>query len=161
MADDFSDKEIAELAAEDTPEFVEDLTEQEAMDEVNKARSRIDLKKRQGEVFAEMKAAEGNPIKLWHLAYDWLMESNADARADVKAIIEECRHLRDTRATKFARTEDIGLRWGMRLPEIVLNTLGLIDPRIHEMEALSPEDARGLYRELEREFPQFRIPKLD
>lgn len=159
MADEWSDEEIKQLGAEVDEDFTPDISEEEALAEVNKARNRADFRERQLEVVAEMKKHHANPVKLWQLAYDWLMESNPDARADVQAIIQECEDIRNTRANKFASAKDTNLRWGMRMPEIVLDALMLVDPRIKDTELLDPEEQKKIYRMMADAFPQFRIPK--
>jgi len=160
MADTFSDEEIKQLGAEIDEDFTPDISEEEAMAEVNKARQRISFKERQAEVIAEMRKHNGNPKKLWQLAYDWLMESNPEARADVKAIIRECEEIRNTRANKHASSGgELNLRWGMRIPEIVLDTLTLVDPRIRDTELLDPDEQKKIYNQMAEVFPQFRIPK--
>lgn len=159
MADVWSDEEIAKLGAEVDEDFTPDISEEEALAEVNKAKARIDFKKRQAEVIADMKKHAINPVKLWQIAYDWLMESNPEARADVQAIIQECEDIRNTRKNKHAAADGINLKWGMRMPEIVLDTLMLVDPRIKDTELLDPEAQKRIYRMMYDAFPQFRIPK--
>lgn len=162
MADQFTDAELDKfLEGEVDADFTPDISEQEALDEVNRARRHNEFLKKREEAFALMKRYQHNPQKLWRIAYRWLMYSNPDARADVLAIIEECKQLRDTRANKFARSKDIGMRYGMRMPRIVLETLQYIDPRIQLMEVGDPAGAKKIYRELEAAFPEFRIPKQD
>lgn len=162
MADKFTDAELDKfLEGEVDADFTPDITEQEALDEVDRARRHNAFLKKRDEAFALMKKYHSEPTKLWRIAYQWLMISNPDARKDVEAIIEECRNLRDSRSNKFARSKDIGLRYGMRIPSIVLETLQYIDPRIEQIEVLDPAAAKKLYREIEATFPQFRIPKSD
>lgn len=162
MADQFTDAELNKfLEGEVDADFTPDISEQEALDEVERARRHTAFLKKRDEAFALMKKYHSEPTKLWQIAYQWLMISNPDAKADVEAVIEECRQLRETRANKFARSNDIGLRYGMRIPRIVLETLQYIDPRIEQIEIADPASAKKLYRQIEQTFPQFRIPKSD
>lgn len=157
MDNDFTEEELKKLKVDE--DFTPDISEKEAFEEVERARRQIDISKKRDVAFDRMRKYQDNPVKLWQEAYSWLMESNPDARKDVEAIVEECRELRETRANKFARTTETGLRFGMRIPSIVLTTLTLIDPRIKQMEVLDPQEAKRVYRQLEQAFPQFRIPK--
>lgn len=156
MNNDFTNEELKGDIDED---FTPDITEKQAMEEVNRARRQIDISKQRDEAFNRMRKYQDNPVKLWQEAYNWLMESNSDAKADVDGIVEECRQLRETSHNKYARSGEIKMRHGMRIPSIVLTTITLIDPRIKEMEVLDPQEAKRLYRQLEEAFPQFRIPK--
>lgn len=161
MAQDFTDEEIKKYGAEVDEDFTPDISEKDALKEVERAKRQVKISKRRDEAFELMRRYQDNPIKLWQTAYDWLMESNADARRDVQAIVEECRQLRETSYNKYSRSKDIEMRHGMRIPHIVITTLTLIDPRIKDMEVLDPQEAKRVYRQLEQAFPQFRIPKTD
>lgn len=162
MADQFTDAELDKfLEGEVDADFTPDITEQEALDEVNRARRHTEFLKKREEAFKLMQKYHSDPAKLWQVAYKWLMISNPDARADIEAVIKECEEIRSTRANKFARSKDIGLRYGMRIPRIVLETLQYIDPRIEQIELQDPASGKKLYREIEAAFPQFRIPKSD
>ena len=162
MADQFTDKELDAFLSGDVDEdFTPDISEQQALDEVERARRHAAFLKKRDQAFTLMKKYHSDPLKLWQIAYQWLMLSNPDAKADVEQVIEECRELRESRANKFARSKDIGLRYGMRIPKIVLETLQYIDPRIEQIELLDPAAAKKLYRQIEQVFPQFRIPKAD
>lgn len=162
MADKFTDKELDKfLEGEVDADFTPDISEQEALDEVNRARRHSSFLKKRDEAFALMQKYHDNPERLWRIAYRWLYYSNPDAKADIDAIIEECRQLRETRSTKFARSKELNMRFGMRIPRIVLETLQYIDPRIKELEVADPTAAKKIYRQLEKTFPEFRIPKQD
>lgn len=162
MADKFTDEELDKfLEGEVDADFTPDISEADALEEVERARRHTEFLKKRDEAFALMKKYHSEPTKLWRIAYKWLMMSNPDARLDIEGIIRECKELRETRANKFARSEDIGLRYGMRIPRILLETLQYIDPRIAEIETQDPASAKKLYREIEATFPEFRIPKAD
>lgn len=162
MADQFTDKELDEfLDGEVDADFTPDISDKDALEEVNRARRHTEFLKKREQAFELMKKYHDKPEKLWRVAYRWLMYTNPDARADVKAIIEECRQLRETRSTRFARSKDLNMRFGMRIPRIVLETLQYIDPRIEQMEIADPAQAKKLYRQLEKAFPEFSIPKQD
>lgn len=158
MNNDFTDEELeGDIDADFTP----DISEKEALAEVERAKRQVNISKQRDEAFNRMRRYQDNPVKLWQEAYRWLMESNPDARKDVEAIVEECRQLRETSYNKYSRSRDIQMRHGMRIPSIVLTTLTLVDPRIKEMEVLDPQEAKRVYRQLEEAFPQFRIPKTN
>lgn len=158
MADTFTDEE---LQGDVDPDFTPDISQKEALEEVKRARRHSEFLKKRDEAFAQMKKYHDQPKKLWRIAYRWLMYSNPDARADINAIIEECRQVRETRANRFARSKDINMRYGMRIPRIVIETLEYVDPRIKEIETLDPAAAKKMYRDIEATFPEFRIPKQD
>ena len=158
MDNDFTDKELqGDIDADFTP----DISEKEALAELQRAKRQVDISKQRDEAFNRMRRYQDNPVKLWQEAFNWLMESNPDARKDVEAIVEECRQLRETAHNKYSRSKEIQMRHGMRIPSIVMTTLTLIDPRIKEMEVLDQQEAKRVYRQLEEAFPQFRIPKAD
>lgn len=162
MADQFTDKELDKfLEGEVDADFTPDISNEDALEEVNRARRHTEFLKKREEAFALMKKYENDPQKLWRIVYRWLMYTNPDARADVKAVIEECRQLRETRSNRFARSKDLNMRFGMRIPRIVLETLQYVDPRIEQMEIADPAAAKKIYRQLEVTFPEFRIPKQD
>lgn len=157
----FTEEEIAQATAQVDDDFTPDITDKEALDEVDRARRQAKWKKKRELAIEQMRRYQNQPVKLWQTMYQWLVDSNPDARKDIDGIIEECRQLRETRANKFARSKDIELRFGMRIPAIVLEAISLVDPRIREMETLDPSEAKKIYRQLEQAFPQFRIPKQD
>ena len=158
MDNDFTDEE---LAGDVDADFTPDISEKEALAELERAKRQVDINKQRDEAFNRMRRYQDNPIKLWQEAFNWLMESNPDARKDIEAVVEECRELRETAHNKYSRSSEIQMRHGMRIPSIVLTTLTLVDPRIKEMEVLDPQEAKRVYRQLEEAFPQFRIPKTN
>lgn len=156
----YSDEEIKKYDKVDE-DFTPDISEEEAFKEVQRATRQVDIDKKRDEAFKRIKRHQNNPIKLWQEAYNWLIESNPDAKKDIDVIIEECRELRETSHNKYARGKDLNMRHGMRIPVIVITTLSLIDTRIKEMEVLDEDEASKVYRQLEKAFPQFKIPKTD
>ena len=158
MDNDFTDEE---LAGDVDADFTPDISEKEALAELERAKRQVDINKQRDEAFNRMRRYQDNPIKLWQEAFNWLMESNPDARKDIEAVVEECRELRETAHNKYSRSSEIQMRHGMRIPSIVLTTLILVDPRIKEMEVLDPQEAKRVYRQLEEAFPQFRVPKTN
>ena len=158
MDNDFTDEE---LAGDVDADFTPDISEKEALAELERAKRQVDINKQRDEAFNRMRRYQDNPIKLWQEAFNWLMESNPDARKDIEAVVEECRELRETAHNKYSRSSEIQMRHGMRIPSIVLTTLTLVDPRIKEMEVLDPQEAKRVYRQLEEAFPQFRVPKTN
>ena len=158
MDNDFTDEE---LAGDVDADFTPDISEKEALAELERAKRQVDINKQRDEAFNRMRRYQDNPIKLWQEAFNWLMESNPDARKDIEAVVEECRELRETAHNKYSRSSELQMRHGMRIPSIVLTTLTLVDPRIKEMEVLDPQEAKRVYRQLEEAFPQFRIPKTN
>lgn len=161
MAQDFTNEEIKKYGAEVDEDFTPDISEKEALAEVERAKRQVDISKQRDEAFNRMRRYQDNPVKLWQEAYNWLIESNPDARKDIEAIVEECRELRETAHNKYSRSNELQMRHGMRIPSIVMTTLTLVDPRIKEMEVLDPQEAKRVYRQLEEVFPQFRIPKTN
>lgn len=156
---DWSDEEIKQLGAEVDEDFTPDISEEQALEEVNQAINSIEFKKKQAAVIEDMRKHHDNPKKLWKLTYDWMMETNPQARADVQAIIQDCIDIRNTRSNKHAAMDGMNMRWGLRMPEVVLNALMLVDPRIRDTELLDPDEQKKIYREMMEVFPQFRIPK--
>lgn len=156
----YSDEEIKKYDKVDE-DFTPDISEKEAFEEVQRATRQVDIDKKRDEAFKRIKRHQNNPIKLWQEAYNWLIESNPDAKKDIDVIIEECRELRETSHNKYARSNDLNMRHGMRIPAIVITTLSLIDTRIKEMEVLDEDEAAKVYRQLEKAFPQFKIPRAD
>ena len=159
MNNDFSAEEINRLGNQEDGDFTPDISEKQALVMVNQARHMAAWKKKRAKVIEELQKYEGKPEKRWQLVYDWLMKSNPQARYAVNLVIKECEELRQTRSNRFAQAENMALRFGMRIPQVVLDTITLVDPRIRQMELLSAEDAKKVYRQLERAFPQFRIPR--
>lgn len=157
---DFTNKELKQYSEVDE-DFTPDISEEESMQMINEARGAISFNKNREVIIAKLLKANDRPEKKWQLIYDWLMKTNPAARKDVNAVIKECKDLRESRANKYARADAIGMRYGMRIPAIVLNSITLVDPRIREMEILSPEDAKKVYRQIEEVFPQFKIPRQD
>lgn len=158
MANDFTNKEL--MGGEDGNDF-SGVSDKEAMQLLNEAITTVDWEKERAKVLDKMRAAANNPEKLWQIAYDWMMKTNPVAKAEVEAIINECKDIRDSRSNEFARMKNTGMRYGMRLPSVLLKMLTYVDPQINEIEALDPENAKKLYRRIEKAFPQFRIPRND
>ena len=158
MANDFTEKEL--MGGEDNNDF-SGVSDKEAMQLLNEAVITVDWEKERAKVVDEMRAAADNPEKLWRIAYEWMMKTNPVAKAEVEAVIAEGKEIRDSRANEFARMKNTGMRYGMRLPAVLMKMLTYVDTRINEIESLDPENAKKLYRQIERAFPQFRIPRND
>lgn len=155
---DFTEKEL--MGGEDNNDF-SGVSDKEAMQLLNEAVITVDWEKERAKVVDEMRASADNPEKLWRIAYEWMMKTNPVAKAEVEAVIAECKDIRDSRANEFARMKTTGMRYGMRLPAVLMKMLTYVDTRINEIESLDPENAKKLYRQIERAFPQFRIPRND
>ena len=158
MAKDFTEKEL--WGGEDDNNF-SGVSDKDAMQLLNEARFNIDWEKERELYLDKMRAAADNPEKLWLIAYDWMMKTNPQAKLEVDSIIEECKSLRENRKNEFARMDKTGIRYGLRLPAILLKMLCVVDPRINELESQAPDLAKKLYRRIEAVFPQFRIPRND
>lgn len=97
------------------------------------------------------------PSDRWRPAVDWLMKTNKYAKDEHEAILESIKETKSELNTRTASGDYI--RHGLRIPQIVLDTIFLVDPDSSLVwEKGDPREKRELLHRLMQTFPEYTIP---
>jgi len=111
-------------------------------------------------------AQSGDRVAHWKAVSALLRHTNRKARKEQDQIIKEARAVRDAKVVKKKKTETMGLRWGVAMPQMTWNALveadriayGRSDLKEYDKEADSTiKGSNQIVKDLEKAFPQFKV----
>ena len=134
----------------------EDISLQDAMKEVQRAKARINTKKKMQD-FAKALDARSQ-IDRWRKMYEFLANYNPAARRDFDLFNADCKRIKQEQKNWNASGKHI--QYGLHMPQILWDALAIVDPEIRDFNNLDKEHQRKIYRKLGQAFPIYWMPRV-
>ena len=134
----------------------EDISLQDAMKEVQRAKARINTKKKMQD-FAKALDARSQ-IDRWRKMYEFLANYNPAARRDFDLFNADCKRIKQEQKQWNATGKHI--QYGLHMPQILWDALAIVDPEIRDFNSLDTEHQRRIYRKLGQAFPIYWMPRV-
>lgn len=134
----------------------EDISLQDAMREVQRAKARINTKKKMQD-FAKALDARSQ-IDRWRKMYEFLANYNPAARRDFDLFNADCKRIKQEQKQWNATGKHI--QYGLHMPQILWDALAIVDPEIRDFNSLDKEHQRRIYRKLGQAFPIYWMPRV-
>jgi len=137
-------------------EWEEDISLQDAMKEVQRAKARMNTKRKMAD-FAKALDAR-TQVDRWHAMYEFLSKYNDAARRDFKLFNADCERIKQEQKQWNAKGQHI--QYGLHMPQILWDALAIVDPEIRDFNSLDTEHQRRLYHKLGQAFPIYWMPRV-
>lgn len=137
-------------------DWEEDISLADAMKEVQRAKARINTKKRMAD-FAKALDAR-TQVERWRKMYEFLANYNAAARRDIDLFNADCQRIKQDQKNWNATGKHI--QYGLHMPQILWDALSIVDPEIRDFNNLDKEHQRRIYRKLGQAFPIYWMPRV-
>lgn len=115
---------------------------------------------------ADKALREMDRVKRWKLIHDLLRKQNKKARKEQDTAAKDAKYFRDQKVIRKDKTEVMGLRWGVAIPQMTWNALVQADRvATGHSELANPDkeattDLKGsnqIVKDLEKAFPQYKV----
>lgn len=137
-------------------DWEEDISLEDAMKEVQRAKARMNTKKKMQD-FAKALDARSQ-IDRWRKMYEFLANYNPAARRDFDLFNADCKRIKQEQKQWNAKGKHI--QYGLHMPQILWDALAIVDPEIRDFNSLDKEHQRRIYRKLGQAFPIYWMPRV-
>ena len=137
-------------------EWEEDISLEDAMKEVQRAKARMNTKKRMSD-FAKALDTRSQ-MGRWQKMYEFLYNYNSAAKRDIDLFNEDCKRIKQEQKNWKATGKH--LQYGLHMPQILWDALAIVDTEIRDFNNLDKEHQRRIYRKLGQAFPIYWMPRV-
>lgn len=137
-------------------DWEEDISLEDAMKEVQRAKARMNTKKKMQD-FAKALDAR-TQTERWRKMYEFLANYNPAARRDFDLFNADCKRIKQEQKQWNAKGKHI--QYGLHMPQILWDALAIVDPEIRDFNSLTPDHQRKLYYKLGQAFPIYWMPRI-
>lgn len=137
-------------------DWEEDISLEDAMKEVQRAKARMNTKKKMQD-FAKALDAR-TQTERWRKMYEFLANYNPAARRDFDLFNADCQRIKQEQKQWNAKGKHI--QYGLHMPQILWDALAIVDPEIRDFNSLDKEHQRRIYRKLGQAFPIYWMPRV-
>ena len=137
-------------------DWEEDISLEDAMKEVQRAKARMNTKKKMKDFAKALEAR--TQTERWQKMYEFLANYNPAARRDFDLFNADCKRIKQEQKQWNATGKHI--QYGLHMPQILWDALAIVDPEIRDFNSLDTEHQRRLYRKLGQAFPIYWMPRV-